>query len=62
MAVIDLTKILKGKTGWVSIAPNHKRVIAQGRNLKGLLRKLKEMGNPDGYIMIAANDFSTYVG
>ena len=62
MAVINLTKTLKGKTGWVSIAPNHKKVIAQSRNLKGLLRKLKEMGNPDGFIMIAARDFSSYIG
>lgn len=62
MSVINLTKTLKGKSGWVSIAPDNKKVIAQGRNLKGLLNKLREMGNPDGYIMIAADDFSTYVG
>lgn len=62
MAVINLTKTLKGKTGWVSIAPDNKKVIAQGRNLKGLLRKLKEMGNPEGYIMNSAKDYSTYVG
>lgn len=62
MAVVNLKKTLKGKSGWVSIAPDNKKVIAQGRNLKGLLKKLKEMGNPDGYIMIAADDFSTYVG
>lgn len=62
MSVINLAKTLKGKSGWVSIAPNHKKVIAQSRNLKGLLKKLKEMGNPDGYIMIAADDFSNYVG
>lgn len=62
MKIVDLANLLKGKTGWVSIAPNNKKVIAQARNLKELLKKLKEMGNPDGYIMIAAKDFSSYVG
>lgn len=62
MGVVNLSKTLKGKSGWVSIAPDNKKVIAQGKNLKELLRKLKAMGNPDGYIMIAGKDFSSYVG
>lgn len=62
MGVINLTKTLKGKTGWVSVSTDHKSVIAQAKTFKGLLSKLKKMGNPDGSIMIAAKDFSSYVG
>lgn len=62
MAVINLTKLLKGKTGWVSISSNNKKVVAQGKTLKELLIKLKKLGNPDGSIMISTKDFSRYVG
>lgn len=62
MAVINLTKILQGKTGWVSISPDHKKIIARAKNLKELLVKLEKVDNPKGYIMIAAKDYSRYVG
>lgn len=62
MAVIDLTKTLKGKRGWVSVSPDNKKVIAQGKTLKELLLRLKKLGNPNGSIMISAQDFSRYVG
>lgn len=62
MGLVNLTKTLKGETGWVSISSDHKRVIAQAKTFKGLLSKLKKMGNPDGFIMIAARDFSSYIG
>lgn len=62
MGLVNLTKALKGKTGWLSVSSDHKRVIAQAKTFKGLLSKLKKMGNPDGFIMIAARDFSSYVG
>lgn len=62
MAIINLTKTLKGKTGWVSVSSDNKRVIAQGKTLKELLRKIDKLGNPDGYIMISAKDFSSYIG
>lgn len=62
MGVINLTKTLKGRAGWVSISPDHKKVIAQAKTFKQLLAKLKKMGNPDGSIMIAAEDFSSYIG
>lgn len=62
MKAIDLTKVLKGKTGWVSIAPNHKKIIAQARTLKALVEKLKRMGNPEGYITNVGRDYSTYIG
>ena len=62
MAVVNLTKILKGKSGWVSISKDNKKVIAQAKNLKNLVVKLKKMGNPDGYIMIASPDYSNYAG
>lgn len=63
MKPIDLTKTLKNYTsGWVSISKDYRRVIASGRTLETLLKKLKEMGNPDGYLMKAAKDYSGYVG
>lgn len=62
MAVIDLTKTLKGKKGWVSVSPDNKKVIANGTTLKDLLVKLKKLGNPNGSIMISTRDFSNYVG
>lgn len=63
MGIIDLTKPLKGYTsGWVSISKNYKKVIASGRTLKSLLKKLDKMGNPGGYLMKAAKDYSGYVG
>lgn len=62
MAVVNLTKILTGKTGWVSISRDNKKIVAQAKTLKDLVRKLKKMGNPDGYIMIASSDYSNYAG
>lgn len=59
----NLAKILKNYTsGWVSISKDYKKVIASGRTLKTLLQKLEKMGNPDGYLMKAAKDYSGYVG
>jgi len=63
MRIVDLTKPLKGYTsGWVSISKDYKKVVVSGRTLKSLLKKLKKMGNPDGYIMKAVKDYSGYVG
>jgi len=63
MKAENLAKILKNYTsGWVSISKNYKKVIASGRTLRVLLQKLEKMGNPDGYLMRAAKDYSGYVG
>lgn len=62
MGLVNLTKTLKGKIGWVSLSKDYKKVIAQAKTFKGLLAKLKIMGNPDGFIMVAAKDFSSYIG
>lgn len=62
MAVVNLTKTLKGKSGWVSVSSNNKKIIAQGKTLKQLLERLKRLGNPEGFIMVAARDYSNYVG
>jgi len=59
----NLVKIMKKYTsGWVSISQDYKRIIAHGENLKSLLKKLDKMGNPKGYLMRAARDYSGYVG
>ena len=63
MKLINLTKTLKSYTsGWVSISKDYKRVIVSARTLKALIRKLNQKGNPDGYLMKAAKDYSGYVG
>lgn len=63
MKPINLAKILKKyPSGWVSISKDYKKVVASGRTLKALLQKLAKMGNPDGYLMKAAKDYSGYVG
>ncbi len=62
MGVINLTKTLKGKIGWISLSKDYKKVIAQAKTLKELVVKLNKMGNPEGHIMNAAKDYSRYVG
>ena len=63
MKKASLFKTLKGHTsGWVSLSKDKRKVIASGRTLKALLRKLEQEGNPDGYLMKASKDFSRYVG
>ncbi len=63
MQVINLIKTLKNyKSGWVSISKDNKKVIASAKTLEVLLVKLKKMNNPEGYIMKAAKDYSSYVG
>lgn len=63
MRKANLAKILKNYTsGWVSISRDYKKVIASGRTLRTVLEKLDKMGNPDGYLMKAAEDYSGYVG
>ena len=51
MAVINLTKKLKGKSGWVSLSVDYKKIIARGKSLGELLKRLRGKGNPKGYIM-----------
>ncbi len=63
MKPINLANALKKySSGWVSISKDYNKVIASGKSLKALLKKLEKMGNPDGYLMKAAKDYSTYVG
>ena len=63
MKAKNLVKIMKKYTfGWVSISQDYNQIIAHGRNLKSLLKKLDKMDNPKGYLMKAAKDYSGYVG
>lgn len=63
MRKVNLAKALKGYTsGWVSISKDYKKVIASGKTLNTLLKKLDGMGSPDGYLMKAAKDYSGYIG
>lgn len=63
MRAIDLTKTLKKhKNGWVSISSDYKKVIASASSLSALVKEIQRKGNPRGYIMRAAKDYSRYVG
>ncbi len=62
MKPIDLRTLLQGKTGWVSISPDHKKIIAEARTLKTLVKKIKALGNPQGYITVIGKDYSRFIG
>lgn len=63
MRKANLAKVLKGYTsGWVSISKDYRKVLASGKTLNILIKKLEKMGIPDGYLMRAAKDYSGYVG
>lgn len=56
-------KILKGITsGWISITKDHRKVIAHGKTLDDLVKKLEKRGNPEGVITRVTTGFSSYVG
>lgn len=62
MKFANLTKTLKGKTGWVSISSDNKKIIAYSKTFKNLIEKLKKMGYPKGSISPIPKDYSNYVG
>lgn len=63
MQAINLVKtLINYKSGWVSVSKDNKKVITSAKTLAMLLSKLSKMDNPDGYIMKAAKDYSSYVG
>lgn len=63
MIKANLAQVLKDYTsGWVSISKDYKKVLASGRTLATVIKKLEKMGSPDGYLMKAAKDYSGYVG
>lgn len=63
MQKANLVKTLKSYTsGWVSISRDYKKVIASGKTLNIVLRKLEKLGKPDGHLMKAAKDYSGYIG
>lgn len=63
MKKANLAEILKGYTsGWVSISKDYKKVIAAGKTLKLVLKKLDKMDNPEGHLMKATKDYSGYIG
>jgi len=63
MAVVNLTTLLKGKTGWVSLSKDNKRIVAQAKNLETLISQLRKLGNPDGHITyLPPGKVANYVG
>ncbi len=63
MKQVNISKLIKKYTsGWISLSSDQKKVIAHGKNLQTVLKKLKELGNPSGYLMKATKDYRYYSG
>lgn len=58
----NITKTLNKRSGWVSLSVDYKKVIASDKTLSGLLTKLGRLGNPAGYLMKAAQNYSRFMG
>lgn len=61
--VKNLPRLLgKYNSGWVSISKNYDKVLAYGRTLDSLVKKLQRAKKGEGYITRASGDYSRYVG
>ncbi|OGG15488.1 hypothetical protein A3D77_06590 [Candidatus Gottesmanbacteria bacterium RIFCSPHIGHO2_02_FULL_39_11] len=49
-------------SGWISVASDYTKVIAWEKSLPSLIKKLKELKNPNGVMMNIASDYSQYAG
>ena len=50
-------------SGWVLVAKDNKRVLANAKTLKQLIRNIELKGNPEGSISIVPPaNFASYVG
>jgi len=58
----NITKALNKKSGWVSLSVDYKKVITSDKTLSGLLTKLGKLGNPAGYLMKTAKNYSRFMG
>lgn len=56
----NITKTLNKRSGWVSLSRDYKKVIASDKTLSGLLTKLGRLGNPAGYLMKTAQNYSRF--
>lgn len=62
MRAIDLTNILKRfSSGWVAVSDDYKKVVAWGRTLASVTKKVKEKGNPLVVLMAASKNYRGYV-
>ena len=60
---VNLAKLIsKYNDGWVSITNDEKKVIAWGKTLDSLSKKLKKLNYPKGILLKVYKDFSTYAG
>lgn len=63
MKSIKLPMILKKyPSGWISVSKDYQKSVAWGKTLRSLMSKLTKLGNPEGYIMRTAKDYSGYIG
>ncbi|MBI3385101.1 hypothetical protein HY030_02835 [Candidatus Gottesmanbacteria bacterium] len=61
MKQVNVSKLIKKYTsGWISLSSDQKKVIAHGKSLQTVLKRLKELGNPSGYLIKATKDYSYY--
>ena len=60
--MIDLTKVLKGATsGWVAISADYKKLVAKGKDLNTVLRKIKGLPKDSVYLMPVVKNFRNIV-
>ena len=60
---INLAKLIsKYSNGWVSISKGENKIIAWGKTLDVLSKKLKDLNYPEGILLKVCKDYSSYVG
>jgi hypothetical protein len=58
-----LTKLISEYgCGWVSISKEEDKVLAWGKTLDILSKKLKDLNYPEGILLKICKDYSSYVG
>ena len=62
MKTIDLTGVLKGfPSGWVAISSDYKKVVAFGKTLKEVTKKVRQKKTDDVILISAAKNYRGYI-
>ncbi|TSC85435.1 MAG: hypothetical protein G01um101416_863 [Microgenomates group bacterium Gr01-1014_16] len=60
--MIDLTKVLKGATsGWVAISADYKKLVAKGKNLREVNKKVEKLPSGSVVLMPVVKNFRNIV-
>lgn len=62
MKSINLVKLLKNFTsGWVAVSADYKRVVASGKTLKEVTKKVLQKKTDDVILISAAKNYRGYI-